>query len=114
MRTAQEVFDDHWDAVMSGDMDRLLSDYADDALFVRPGQVAQGHAEITAFFEDIGGALDGFSVEQVSVTTAEPIVVLEWQGSPHRRPQRVGHRYVHHRRRQDPAPIARVQRRLGG
>ena len=81
MRTAQEVFDDHWDAVMSGDMDRLLSDYADDALFVRPGQVAQGHAEITAFFEDIGGSLDGFSVEQVSVTTAEPIVVLEWQGS---------------------------------
>ena len=29
---------------------------------------------------DIGGALDGFAVEQVSVTTAEPIVVLEWQG----------------------------------
>ena len=81
MRTAQEVFDDHWDAVMSGDMDRLLSDYADDALFVRPGQVAQGHAEITEFFMEIGGALDGFSVEQVSVTTAEPVVVLEWQGS---------------------------------
>ena len=81
MRTAQEVFDHHWDAVMAGDMDRLLSDYADDALFVRPGQVAQGHAEITEFFMDIGGALDGFSIEQVSVTTAEPIVVLEWRGS---------------------------------
>ena len=61
MRTAQEVFDHHWDAVMAGDMDRLLSDYADDALFVRPGKTAQGHAEITRFFEDIGGALDGFS-----------------------------------------------------
>ncbi len=81
MRTAQEVFDHHWDAVMAGDMDRLLSDYADDALFVRPGKTAQGHAEITRFFEEIGGALDGFAIEQVSVTTSEPIVMLEWRGS---------------------------------
>ena len=81
MRTAQEVFDHHWDAVMAGDMDRLLSDYADDALFVRPGMTAQGHAEITEFFMEIGVALNGFSVEQVSVTTDEPIVVLEWRGS---------------------------------
>ena len=64
MRTAQEVFDHHWDAVMAGDMDRLLSDYADDALFVRPGQVAQGHAEITRFFEDIGDPRNARIVDQ--------------------------------------------------
>ena len=48
---------------------------------MRPGKTAQGHAEITRFFEEIGGTLDGFAIEQVSVTTSEPIVMLEWRGS---------------------------------
>ncbi len=81
MRTAREVFDHHWDTLMSGDMEGVLSDYTEDATFIRSGgRIATGHPGIEQVFAEIGEDLDGFAFEQVSVTGNESILLLEWQG----------------------------------
>ncbi len=81
MRTPREVFDHHWDTLMSGDMEGVLSDYTEDATFIRTGgRVATGHAGIEQVFGDIGEALEGFAFEQVSITEEGSTLLLEWQG----------------------------------
>ena len=80
MRSARQVFDDHWDAILSGDMDRILADYAPDAVFVTPGGVARGHAEVQAVFEGIGDNVGEMAFNQDSVTAGDSMVLLEWSG----------------------------------
>ena len=80
MRDARQVFDDHWDAILSGDMDRILADYAPDAVFVTPGAVARGHAGIQAVFEGIGENVGEMAFSQDSVTAGGPMILLEWSG----------------------------------
>ena len=80
MRSARQVFDDHWDAILSGDMDRILADYAPDAVFVQPGAVARGHARIQAVFEGIGENVGEMAFSQDSVSVGDSMVLLEWSG----------------------------------
>ena len=54
MRSPRQVYDDHWDSIQAGDMDRVIADYAEDAAFVLPGKVARGHTAILATFEGLG------------------------------------------------------------
>ena len=64
MRSSRQVFDDHWDSILAGDMDRILSDYASDAVFVTPGRVARGHAGVQSVFEGIGADLGEMAFNQ--------------------------------------------------
>ena len=80
MRDARQVFDDHWDAVLSGDMDRILADYAPDAVFVTPGAIARGHAEVQSVFEGIGENVGEMALSQDSVTAGDSMILLEWSG----------------------------------
>jgi ketosteroid isomerase-like protein len=41
-RTAQDVFRDHAQAMASGDLARIVDDYADDAVFISQGGVRHG------------------------------------------------------------------------
>ena len=80
MRLPRQVFDDHWDSILSGDMSRILSDYASDAVFVTPGRVARGHSEIRAVFDGIGDDLGEMALDQESVTVEGPMILFEWGG----------------------------------
>lgn len=80
MRSPRQVYDDHWDSILAGDMDRVIADYAEDAAFVRPGKVARGHEEILATFDELGEDLAGFDLTQESVTVDGPTVLFEWSG----------------------------------
>ena len=80
MRDARQVFDDHWNAILSGDMDRILADYAPDAVFVQPGAVARGHAGIQGVFDGIGGNVGEMSFSQDSLTVGDSMVLLKWSG----------------------------------
>ncbi len=80
MRTPRQVFDDHWNSILAGDMDRVMADYATDAVFVRPDEVARGHDGIKAFFDGIGDELGDMELRQESVTVDGPIVLFEWSG----------------------------------
>lgn len=81
MRSPREVYDDHWESIQAGDMDRVIADYADDAVFVLPGKVARGHAEILATFDGLGEDLAGFELTQDSVTVGGSMVLFEWSGA---------------------------------
>ena len=80
MRSPRQVYDDHWDAIQAGDMDRVLADYADDAIFVLPGKIARGHSEIMTTFDALGEDLMGFELKQDSVTVGGAMVLFEWSG----------------------------------
>jgi uncharacterized protein (TIGR02246 family) len=56
-RTAQEVFKDHHEAMAAGDLDAIVGDYADDALFITRERVLRGKDGVreafTRIFEDL-------------------------------------------------------------
>ena len=80
MRDARQVYDDHWASIRAGDMDRILADYADAAVFIRPNTVARGRTEIRGVFDELGDLLAGFDLTQESVTVDGPLVLFEWSG----------------------------------
>lgn len=49
-RTPQEVFAHHGKALVSGDLDEIVADYADDSVVITPGGVARGKDEIRQVF----------------------------------------------------------------
>ncbi len=80
MRDARQVYDDHWASIRADDIDRILSDYADAAVFIRPNAIARGHTEIRGVFGELGDELAGFDLTQESVTVDGPFVLFEWSG----------------------------------
>lgn len=42
MRTPQEIFQHHAGALIAGDIDEIVADYTDDAVFITPGGVLRG------------------------------------------------------------------------
>lgn len=80
MRDARQVYDDHWASIQAGDMDRILADYAEDAVFIRPNAIARGHTEIRGVFGELGDELKGFDLAQESVTIDGSFVLFEWSG----------------------------------
>jgi ketosteroid isomerase-like protein len=49
-RTPQEVFQHHATALIAGDVDEIVADYTDDALFITPAGVLRGRAGIREGF----------------------------------------------------------------
>ncbi|MCH7790510.1 MAG: nuclear transport factor 2 family protein [Acidobacteria bacterium] len=64
-RSAQEVLDHHVEALMAGDLDAILSDYADDAVMISPMGVAKGHEALGGMFGAIPTEFwEGFEITQ--------------------------------------------------
>lgn len=59
-RTPQEIFEHHAGALMAGDIDNIVADYADDAVFITPRGVAHGKDGVregfTALLNDLPNA----------------------------------------------------------
>lgn len=72
-----------WDAFTAGDMDGLVTYYADDMIFVMPGQgdVLEGKEAFRAALDGIGDAIPpGFAVTglRYAVGTNEVVNIVEW------------------------------------
>jgi uncharacterized protein (TIGR02246 family) len=52
-RTPQEIFQHHVEALGAEDLDGIVSDYADDALFITPDGVRRGKAGVREGFEKL-------------------------------------------------------------
>ena len=64
-RTPQEVFQHHAQALGAGDLDGIVEDYSDDAVFITPDGVKRGKAGVReGFVQLLSDALD------VAVTAA--------------------------------------------
>ncbi|MFC4949543.1 nuclear transport factor 2 family protein [Pseudonocardia sp. GCM10023141] len=59
-RTPQEIFQHHAVALMAGDIDEIVADYADDAVFISPSGTQHGkdgvRAAFTALLSDLPSA----------------------------------------------------------
>ena len=52
-RTPEEVFDHHAAALGAGDLDEIVADYSDDAVFISPAGVLHGKAGIREAFSKL-------------------------------------------------------------
>jgi len=50
LRTPQQVVEHHWDAFSHHDLEAVLSDYSDDAIFIAANQTVQGKAALRQMF----------------------------------------------------------------
>lgn len=51
MRTPEQVVKHHWEAFSHHDLDAVLADYADDAIFIAANQTVQGKPALRKMFE---------------------------------------------------------------
>ena len=52
-RTPQEVFQHHAEALGAGDLDEIVTDYSDDAVFITPAGVRRGKDGVRAGFTQL-------------------------------------------------------------
>ncbi|MDI3313102.1 MAG: nuclear transport factor 2 family protein [Mycobacterium sp.] len=77
-RTPEEVFAHHAQALAAGNLDEIVTDYADDAIFISPSGVRRGRDGVRAAFAEL---LDGIPNAVWDVKTqifADDVLFLEW------------------------------------
>jgi ketosteroid isomerase-like protein len=52
-RTPEEIFQHHAEALIAGDLDEIVADYADDAVFITPGGALRGKEGIRRAFTQL-------------------------------------------------------------
>lgn len=77
-RTPQEVFAHHAEALGAEDLDGIVSDYTDDALFITPDGVRQGHDNIREAFSQLLSELPGATWDLRTQVYSDDILLLEW------------------------------------
>ncbi len=78
-RTPQEVFQHHAEALMAGDLDGIVSDYADDAIFVTPDGVKRGKDGVREGFVKLLSDLPDASWDVPTQLYADDVLLLEWK-----------------------------------
>ncbi len=80
-RTPQEIFQHHGEVLMAEDIDGIVSDYADDAIFITPDGVLRGKEGVRQGFEKLLSDLPGASWELPTMLFEDDILLLEWQAT---------------------------------
>ncbi len=78
-RTPQEVFQHHVEALDAEDLEGIVSDYADDALFITPEGAGRGTDAVREGFVRLLGDLPGASWELLTQIHEDDILLLEWK-----------------------------------
>jgi hypothetical protein len=78
-RTPQEVFEHHGETLMAGDLDGIVSDYADDAIFITPGGVLRGKDGVRQGFVKLLDDLPSAEWELPTILFQDDILLLEWK-----------------------------------
>lgn len=78
-RTPQEVFEHHGEVLMAEDLDGIVSDYAEDALFITPDGVLRGKEGVREGFVKLLGDVPGASWDLPTQIFEDDILLLEWK-----------------------------------
>jgi len=84
-RTPEQVVKHHLDAFTHHDLEAVLSDYADDAIFIAPKQTVQGKAALRKMFESFfanGNAKTPAAVFEAKVTADGDVGYEHWVMNP--------------------------------
>ena len=77
-RTPQEVFAHHAQALGAGDLEEIVADYAEDAVFISPAGVLHGQAGIrTAFTQLLADVPDAGWTLKTQIYEGD-VLFLEW------------------------------------
>ena len=77
-RTPEEVFAHHAQALGAGDLDEIVADYADDAVFITPAGVRRGKDDIRAAFAQLLADVPNAKWELPTQIYEGDILFLEW------------------------------------
>ena len=89
-RTPQEIFGHHATVLVAGDIDGIVEDYADDALFVTPDGVLRGKDGVRKGFETLLGALPNADLKVPTQIFEDDILFIEWTAKADRSQVRDG------------------------
>ena len=77
-RTPQEVFQHHAEVLIGGDIDGIVSDYADDAVFITPAGTLHGKDGVRQGFEKLLAELPNAEWSVPTQIFEGDVLFLEW------------------------------------
>ena len=77
-RTPQEVFQHHGEALGAGDLDEIVADYADDAVYISPAGVLRGKEGIREAFTQLLADVPDAAWDLKTQIYEGDILFLEW------------------------------------
>ena len=80
-RTPQEVFQHHAQALRAEDIDAIVEDYADSAIFITPDGVLRGKDGVRRAFEKLTSEVPGATWELPTQIYEDDILLLEWKAT---------------------------------
>ena len=78
-RTPQEIFAHHAEVLIAGDIDGIVSDYADDAVFITPAGVQRGKDGVRAAFTKLLEDLPSAEWEVPTQIFEGDVLFIEWK-----------------------------------
>ena len=79
-RNAQQVFDAHQQAFETGNLEKLMADYADDAVVVTIDGPVIGKEAIHGFFVSVFKSFPNIQVSFEKTMVEDNTVLLQWSG----------------------------------
>jgi hypothetical protein len=83
-RSLQEAFQHHAEARGAEDLEGIVSDYAEDALFITPEGVLRGKEGVRKGFVKLLGDVPGATWELPTQIYEDDILLLEWKADSER------------------------------
>lgn len=77
-RTPQEIFQHHAGALIAGDIDEIVADYADDAVFITPEGVLRGKEGVREGFTKLVNDLPDAEWDVPTQIFERDILFIEW------------------------------------
>jgi hypothetical protein len=77
-RSTEQVFEDHKNAILSGDFPKLIADYANDAVLMTMDGAFVGQEAIQGFFQNIFAANPNVRIDFRQVVVKDDMLLLEW------------------------------------
>ena len=77
-RTPQEIFAHHAEALIAGDIDGIVADYADDAVFITPAGVLHGKEGVRQGFERLLTDLPSAKWDVPTQIFEGDVLFIEW------------------------------------
>lgn len=77
-RTPEEIFQHHVQALGAGDLDEIVADYADEAVFITPAGVRRGKDGIREAFTQLLADVPNAAWELKTQIYEDDVLFLEW------------------------------------
>jgi len=77
-RTPQEIFQHHVQALGAGDLDEIVADYTDEAVFITPAGVKRGQGGIREAFTQLLADVPNAAWDLKTLIFEDDVLFLEW------------------------------------